>query len=301
MNPVVSVIILTYNQQATIARTIESVLAQREAPDFEIVIGEDCSTDSTREICERYAERFPGKIRLLPQEPNKGLTRNYRDCFLESRGKYITDCPGDDIWTDPLFLKKATDILESLVDVSIVYSGIDGHPSMETERKNGREMLDSLLDATTIPPIVLSASLYRSAIVMHETEKKDIFGYYVEDYPIMASLLNAGDAYALKGESLQYDRSIGSLSRPSDIRTAVANAIHALEMRLALAESYSIPQDKLNNFIKETTGYIAANLLRHPDRCLMESYDQIIDRHNLRLTKKARLCRAIIHLINRRP
>ena len=63
--PLVSVCMTTYNHEAYLPRAIESVLAQQTAFDVELVIGEDCSTDRTRSVCEDYAARFPERIRLV--------------------------------------------------------------------------------------------------------------------------------------------------------------------------------------------------------------------------------------------
>lgn len=64
MKPLVSVIIVTYNQESTIARAIDSVLSQECNFRFEIILGEDCSTDKTRKICIEYANKFPDIIKL---------------------------------------------------------------------------------------------------------------------------------------------------------------------------------------------------------------------------------------------
>ena len=57
--PLVSVCMTTYNHERYLARAIESVLEQRTTFGVELVLGEDCSTDSTREICKAYAARYP--------------------------------------------------------------------------------------------------------------------------------------------------------------------------------------------------------------------------------------------------
>lgn len=75
--PEVSVIIVTYNQADSIGRSIESVLSQQCDFIFEIIIGEDGSTDNTREVCEDYARRFPEIVRMMPKAPNKGVVDNY--------------------------------------------------------------------------------------------------------------------------------------------------------------------------------------------------------------------------------
>lgn len=102
----VSVLLLTYNQKDTVARALESVLGQQCDFPYEIILGDDGSTDGTREICEQYAELFPDTIRLMPKTKNKGIVDNYFDCFETAVGKYISDCAGDDYWIDPLRLRK---------------------------------------------------------------------------------------------------------------------------------------------------------------------------------------------------
>ena len=88
-NSLVSVIVLAYNQQDSIARTLDSILMQKCRLPIEIVVGDDASTDGTRAVCEDYARRYPDIVRLMPAAPNKGMVDNYFDCMLACRGKYI--------------------------------------------------------------------------------------------------------------------------------------------------------------------------------------------------------------------
>jgi glycosyltransferase involved in cell wall biosynthesis len=121
----VSIFILTYNQEQFIAQTIESILLQKTNFSFQLVIGEDCSTDATRIICEKYARDFGGKIKLLPSlKKNIGLIANYMRTIKECDGKYIAICDGDDYWIDAYKLQKQVDFLESHPDYSIVYTAV---------------------------------------------------------------------------------------------------------------------------------------------------------------------------------
>ena len=110
MENLISVVVCTYNQEDTIARTLDSILMQQCHVPYEIIIGEDCSTDHTRDICKSYAEKHPNVIRLIANKQNKGVLDNYFDCLLAAQGKYIADCAGDDFWTDPLKLEKEVTI-----------------------------------------------------------------------------------------------------------------------------------------------------------------------------------------------
>lgn len=85
---------------------------QKTSFKIELVIGEDCSLDSTRKICEEYANKYPDLIKLLPSESNLGMKRNGIRTFEACIGKYIAACEGDDYWTDPLKLQKQVDFLE---------------------------------------------------------------------------------------------------------------------------------------------------------------------------------------------
>lgn len=124
-NMTVSIFILTYNQEQFISETIESVLMQKTTFEYQLVIGEDCSTDSTRKICESYAHLFPEKIKLLPPlEKNIGLIANYIRTIKECNGKYIAICDGDDYWIDEKKLQKQVDFLENNFDFFIVYTRV---------------------------------------------------------------------------------------------------------------------------------------------------------------------------------
>jgi len=111
-HPLLSVQLVTYNHEPYIRECIESVLMQRTDFEFEIVIGEDCSQDRTREICFEYQRKHPDKIRVLWADENvynKGgnATRTRWRC----RGEYIALLEGDDYWTDPLKLQKQVDLM----------------------------------------------------------------------------------------------------------------------------------------------------------------------------------------------
>ena len=121
MNPILSVITIAYNHEHYIRRCIESVLMQQVNFPIEFIIADDCSTDGTRAICEEYAAKYPGIIRLISSDHNVGAVENEQRAFLAAKGKYIATCEGDDYWTDPLKLQKQVDFLESHPDYSVCF------------------------------------------------------------------------------------------------------------------------------------------------------------------------------------
>lgn len=119
--PLVSVRLVTYNHEKWIAQCLEGIMMQRTDFPFEVIVGEDCSTDRTREIVLAYAERYPEKIRVLPSEANLGAMPNSYRVQQACRGKYHAMIEGDDYWIDPLKLQKQVDFMEAHPDVSLCF------------------------------------------------------------------------------------------------------------------------------------------------------------------------------------
>lgn len=111
--PMVSVIVLTYNHSAYIRQALDSILEQETTFDYEILVGDDASTDGTQEILIKYAERYPGRFRLFLREKNLGASRNAYELLTAARGKYLATCEGDDYWTDREKLEIQVKFLES--------------------------------------------------------------------------------------------------------------------------------------------------------------------------------------------
>lgn len=119
--PLVSVVCVTYNHELCIAQTIEGFLKQRTTFPVEIIIGEDCSTDRTREICLEYRDKNPDKLRLILSDENVGPYENFLRSLTAAKGKYIAYCDGDDYWTDPEKLQKQADFLEANPSYAICF------------------------------------------------------------------------------------------------------------------------------------------------------------------------------------
>jgi len=120
----VSIIMLTYNHEKYIAQAIESVLAQKTDFSYELIIGEDCSTDRTREIVFQYQKKCPKVIRVITSKKNVGMRKNSLRVLKSARGKYIAHCEGDDYWCDPLKLQKQVAIMEADPSISMCFHAV---------------------------------------------------------------------------------------------------------------------------------------------------------------------------------
>jgi glycosyltransferase involved in cell wall biosynthesis len=128
--PLVSVSVITYQHGKFIKQCLDSILSQVTSFDFEILLGEDGSTDGTREVCMDYAKKYPDKIKLFLHDQNgrdqkNGISRaklNFINNLEQAKGKYIALCEGDDYWTDSNKLQRQAEFLEHNPDYVLCWT-----------------------------------------------------------------------------------------------------------------------------------------------------------------------------------
>lgn len=170
----ISACIITYNQENYIEKCINGALTQKTNFDYEIVIGDDNSTDGTSEICKMYTEKFPLKFRYFHRNQNLGMMGNWIATINNCNGKYIALCEGDDYWTDPLKLQKQVDFLERNSKFSSCF-----HLTPEIR---GKEFSGKVFGANA-PDIVYSEDTISLWSLFHTSSfvfRKSAFKYYDE-------------------------------------------------------------------------------------------------------------------------
>ncbi|MDE7471783.1 MAG: glycosyltransferase [Paramuribaculum sp.] len=270
-----TVIIAAYNQENTIARAIESVLAQDPGPfSIEILIIDDASTDSTPRICREYADRCPDVVRFIKRTRNGGIVASYSQALREAKGKYIADCAGDDAWSDSSQLQRQISVLEQNPALVLVHAPWyevrpDGSltlisPMSESCVMNGDELIEPLITHTTPLPIHLSATLYRAQTVRPHLDGTDLFNpaFGCEDIPLLCFLLSKGKIAYINTPSLLY--SIGSgtsiTSDASRIRSA-RFTLATIRMTVNLSRRYSITWSSIFPYLRRRTIHLVRTLL----------------------------------------
>ncbi|MDH3755711.1 MAG: glycosyltransferase [Acidimicrobiia bacterium] len=146
--PKVSVSIITYNHEDYIAEAIESILGQETSFPVEILVGEDCSPDGTRQVIEELQRQHPGRITLRAYDENVGAGQNYLDGLAGARGEYIATLDGDDHWVSPHKLARQVALLEANPELSMCFhaviesDGTDAAIAYPQERKSRYELRD---------------------------------------------------------------------------------------------------------------------------------------------------------------
>ncbi len=131
--PVVSVHMITYNHGPYLVEAIEGVIAQRTDFPIELVLGEDCSTDNTREIALDYQRRYPHLIRVIYSDHNVGMMRNFFRVIDACRGEFIAFCEGDDYWIDSDKLREQVTVLSRFKSIDITFHSC--YVKFEKQRK----------------------------------------------------------------------------------------------------------------------------------------------------------------------
>lgn len=107
----VSIVMVAYNHGEFIRDALDSILMQKVNFNYEIIIGEDCSLDNTRNIIFEYQQKYPNIIKPIIRDKNVGCTKNFHETLLKCHGEYMASLEGDDFWTDPYKLQKQIDFL----------------------------------------------------------------------------------------------------------------------------------------------------------------------------------------------
>jgi glycosyltransferase involved in cell wall biosynthesis len=191
IKPLVSICMITYNQEAFISQAIEGILMQQTKFPFELIIGEDFSTDSTREVCFKYQQNHPKIIQVVLRNKNLGMMQNFIDTLEHCSGKYIALCEGDDFWIDPLKLQKQIDFLETNPDFSIcfhrvkvLHEDVDKKPLFSNPNQKTITTFEDLAVANFIQT---ASVVYRNKLFDHFPE--NFLELSAGDYPL--HLLNA--------------------------------------------------------------------------------------------------------------
>ena len=195
----VSVPIITFNQAKFIGKAIESVLAQQTDFDFEILVGDDLSTDGTRDIITDYAQRYPDKIVpvLHPHNMGRNGMFNTLETYKLAKGTYLAAMDGDDYWIDPLKLQKQVDFLDANPNLAVCFHNAkimyeDGSPSeiLNPDDQKVVTTIEDLIGTEEIWYMATSSVVFRNVI---ETYPKWFMESVSGDIPRYVLLAKYGD------------------------------------------------------------------------------------------------------------
>lgn len=264
----VSVCMVTYNQEQYIAECLDSLVNQQTNFEFEIVVGEDCSTDGTRAIVQKYVEKYPNLIIPLFYEENIGAIENIKKVYKKARGKYIAHLDGDDMAL-PDKLQKQFDLLEANPDCTICAHDVDlidaKSKYINTKYKKIEKKLDRLSFIKEGVSFCHSSKMFVNPLSEDFWDKlltnKDII-----DYEIHLESLRYGKFIYLNEVLGQYRVLVGISINGEKVSNILLNAPDRIFKKLLL----EYKTDKESNIIKKR---YAISLLRLSLQVLMLEKD----------------------------
>ena len=207
IKPLVSVVVITYNQERLLPETLDALLAQQCDFPYEIIVGDDCSTDGTRKVMADYANKH-SCIKLSLNKVNLGLVGNFISTVKIATGKYIALCDGDDVWLDKNKLKCQVDIMENHKDIGLVYTDVVINSEITNEKfirqcpNPSRYLFTQLLMGNFI---TASSVCFRKSLLKYINFDEFINnGFKMQDYPMWLTMCHYTRFYRIEEPMVSY-------------------------------------------------------------------------------------------------
>lgn len=126
---------VTYNHEKYIADALNSIIEQQTQFNFEVIIGEDCSIDKTKQIIEGFCKKYPGRFSPIYHPKNMGVKFNIESVLRACKGKYIAILEGDDYWSSPEKLQEQVDFLENNTDYTSCFHNVKIIHDINSDKK----------------------------------------------------------------------------------------------------------------------------------------------------------------------
>ena len=246
-DPLVSVVICSYNRTSSLIETIDSILNQNHCFPFEIIIGDDASDYEVRSLLNEYQSSYPEIVLLLMHETNIGLGANWASCVKLCRGKYLANCDNDDFWHDRDKLKIQVNFLEQNADYGMVHTDY-----REINRKSGK-ITDKIIHNEVYSESLIKANfygrfkccnssvMYRKSIIDKYVLLDDYIFYQfpLQDWITWISIANFTKFHCIPVSTTTVGIETDSITRPKDIAKTVKRFKKEKCMYLYLCNKFS--------------------------------------------------------------
>lgn len=216
MQPLVSVRLMTYNQEEFIGKALDSIMNQKTNFCFEVVVGDDFSSDRTMDILQSYKDTEKIKIRILKRKKEDeyhqkrkkyGRIYNFVDILMHCKGRYIAPIDGDDFWVSDEKLQRAVDVLEANDGISVVFTN-----SKECSRDGsftGRHLTGPNFSKVSDIKALLRSNIATSGTVVYRRYNPKVLEPWIydmdmADWPVNLVALKQGGLYYLNDVSSAY-------------------------------------------------------------------------------------------------
>lgn len=229
-----SVLITTYNLEKYIDETLESVMNQKTNYDFEVLVGDDGSSDNTVSIVEEWEKRYPGKMRhyIMDRDPSQKYNPIFRasmnriNLLKYAKGKYITFLDGDDFYIDKNKFQKQIDILEQNISCSMCAHNMNYYypNSCEIVPMLGDNIKEGIIKAQEF----WSDGMYipaEACIMRNEFDIEQKFERYFDDNFIVYLSLQKGNCYYISDVMANYRQNENGFLTTDKLKMSIINML----------------------------------------------------------------------------
>ena len=259
-----SIIICTYNRAKELQRALECVFGQQTNFDFEVVVGNDCSTDGTESLLASFKERYPERLKVSTLEKNSGVGTNWAKAMMLAQGEYIAFLDDDDYWTDAHRMQIMADYLDAHADVNLLYT--NGYYENEKGKRKPIIYPENHPDLHLMwqgkqPCIQLNMMMARKSLVDESVNLEDYVKYRfpIQDWNTNILLLRKAKCAYLDMPTCVLSYTSGSLSRPKSYEQVTEKYECEAFMTKYLADQF--PDDPLITFSKDDSDRYIKHIL----------------------------------------
>lgn len=263
---IVSILCRTYNHVEFISKTLDGFVMQKTNFKYEVLIGDDLSTDGTEKIIQQYRSKYPDIIKIIPRTENLGPVRNLMDLTKYIKGKYVAICEGDDYWTDEYKLQKQVDFLEKNSDYSICFNKVIIN-YLDSDEENAIAP-ENVTETSTFDDLIKGNYIYMNS-VMYRWAFPDGLNEQNFNSKAMPADWQLHLHHALKGKIKLLDFVGGVYNRHSGGIWSCSNNPIALHTKFGIAEIefYKTFENSLNKkyniLLKDKQNYIFKLLVNY--------------------------------------
>lgn len=263
--PEVSICVICYNQEKYLGNLIDSILSQKLNFNFEIIIGDDFSSDNSKCLIEDYMQRYPDIIFSIFNRENLGVIENIKAVYKKARGKYICHLDGDD-YALPTKLQKQFDILEKKQDCSICSHSMkfvneNGEYVKTWSHSEGKYSLDDLYE--NLPFFAHSSKMFRNDFKLNYLDELHPQALDIEIHIAQAK---QGNIYHIDEELGAYRVNVGMSYINKKVNPIVPLGVMRVYESILLSETQMEQQKKYKKIY-------AISMLRYAKECLKTSGD----------------------------
>lgn len=286
-DPLVSVLMLTYNHGPYIAEAIESVVSQRAPFAFELLIGDDFSSDDTLDVALHYQALHPDKVRVITDTHNVGMHENHSRLIVAARGEYVAWCEGDDYWIDPDKLAQQALILADHPRAGLVHSDFT-HIRQVSGRWRAKEGMWSGLRAIPRGEVfdeLIVGNFIQTCTMMARTRLVREFldtelasnGYKVADWPLCLAISASNEVLYIDAPMAAYRHVPGSATNSGHL-SEVARAEDSMRMATDVIREFQKSRALVTRAHAQAQRHILGLALRSGDRRTAQAALTWIDR-----------------------